>query len=225
MVHCLAVNAAKVTLRLAHNLWLVSVWGFSWETSIQQLLFLSLCLTLDCYSSLVLVHLLFICTYGIGTCIRIQARTGAGDDRGSSVERERGGSAQPQASEVSEASPKFGWHAHTDTCVARIHTCALTRTMKLPCRQSDNNSLASIHFLWEQSLLSSLFLSESLTVRARIHKHKDTHSHSRQMLLTLSTSASLFLFFFHLPCYWWIPDMTEPPSRLAPHGCLSASRQ
>lgn len=50
----------------------------------------------------------------------------------------------------------------------------------------------------------------------------DTYSHSYRMLLTLSTSASVFLFFFHLPCYWWIPDMTEPPSCLAPHGCLSA---
>ncbi len=108
--------------------------------------------------------------------------------------------------------------ARTHALRVYTHTriCALTRTMKLPCRQSDNNSLASIHFLWEQSLLSSLFLSESLTVRARTHKREGTHSRSRRILLTLSTSASLFLFFFHLPCYWWIPDMTEPPSRLGP---------
>lgn len=97
-----------------------------------------------------------------------------------------------------------------------------TDTLRVSCRQSDNNSVASIHFLWEQSLLSSLFLSESLNVRARALRHKDTHSHSRWMLLTLSTSASVYLFFSHLPCHWWVPDMTEPPSCLAPHGCLSA---
>lgn len=112
----------------------------------------------------------------------------------------------------------------TVTCVA--HMCMHVCTLKLCCRHSNNNSLASINFFgWEHSLLSSLFLSESLTVRRCAHTK--TLSLTLNVAYTLSASASVFLFFSHPPQSWWIPRMTtHPPPLFAPlHSCLSARKQ
>lgn len=62
-------------------------------------------------------------------------------------------------------------HSEKWVSVSRSHALLICAcTLKLCCRHSNNNSLASINFFGlEQSLLSSLFLSESLTVRRCAH--------------------------------------------------------
>lgn len=118
-------------------------------------------------------------------------------------------------------------HSEKWVSVSRSHALLICAcTLKLCCRHSNNNSLASINFFGlEQSLLSSLFLSESLTVRRCAHTK--TLSLTLNVAYTLSTSASVFLFFSHPPQRWWIPRMTtHPPPLFAPlHSCLSARKQ
>lgn len=142
----LVVIAVKVTLRLGSNLWLVSVWWFSCETSSQQPLFRSLCLTLECF--LVLVNLLFR-----PYIFRPGPVLGWSGLPALTLWRvKEGGSAQPQAVRWARLAWNVG---DTPTWTHELHLSTHTRTLKLPCRQSDNNSLASIHFFfwWEQSLL------------------------------------------------------------------------
>lgn len=132
------------------------------------------------------------------------------------VESDGGGSARPQAARwVRPGRHVVGALTQTHAW----HICAHTR---IP---SDNNSLASLHF-FARTVITVITAPLWITVRAHTHsRHKDTHSHSRWMLLTLSTSASVFLFFFHLPCYWWIPDMTEPPLVRPPVAACQPGRQ
>lgn len=124
------------------------------------------------------------------------------------VERRRECSPQPQQEMWVQPDWNVG-NTVTQTPSLHIYLHTDTGTLKPPCRHGDNNSVSSVSFLREQSLLSSLFLPESLTVT-----HSHTHAHPHFLKFSIfTTCASKFLSFLHLPWFpWWISDMTYSPT-------------
>lgn len=187
----LVTIAVKVTLRLGSNLWLVSVWWFSCETSIQQPLFRSLCLTLECF--LVLVNLLFR-----PYIFRPGPMLGWSGLPAFTLWRvKEGGSAQPQAVRWARLAWNVG---DTLTWTHELHLSTHTRTLKLPCRQSDNNSLASIHFFLVRTVIT-----------ARLNHLLSEHVQTDTKTLTL-THIGCYLPFQPLLLYFYFSSTSPATS-------------
>lgn len=63
----------------------------------------------------------------------------------------------------------------TVTCVA--HMCMHVCTLKLCCRHSNNNSLASINFFWVRTVITVITVPLWITYCQKMCTHKDTLTH------------------------------------------------
>ena len=101
------------------------------------------------------------------------------DDRGSHYSlwrRQEGGGAQPQAVRWVRPAWNLWWRTRRDTRCTYVLTHAHWISLADGVIMIVSHTFIFFVFWWEQSLLSSLFLSESLTVSARTRKHKDTRT-------------------------------------------------
>ena len=198
----------RVTLRLAHNLQLVTVRWFSRETK---------CSATAVWLSTAVEFISYLYRHTHTHTHTFRPRTSAGTTRapitqcgwrGSEVQTSSGRWGEVRWGEVrwGRAAWKFGdTHTHV-----RTHT----------------NSPADVVVIIVQF---NFFLCEDCHYRHHslnhlLPEHVDTHTHTLSPRLALPLLL-YFCFFLHLHCFWWIPEMTEPPAPLLilpPRGFMSA---
>lgn len=147
------------------------------------------------------------------------------DDRGSHYSlwrRQEGGSAQPQAVRWARPAWNFWWRTHRDTHCTYVLTHAHWNSLADRVIMIVSHTFFFFCF-WVRTVITVITVPLWITYCQCTHTQTQRHTHFR---CYLPFQPLLLCFYFSsTSCYWCIPDMTEPPSRLAPHGCLSASRQ